>query len=110
MLTAFGKISLAIPAANGPRVKKTLGSLGAMDKVELADAVYARVFPMIIIICTVIGTASFALQNYSQAVCAFLAIGLAMKLNGIIERRRFERSERLAALGWNRARNPLGSY
>jgi hypothetical protein len=110
MLTAFGKTSLAIQVANGAGSKKTLGSLGAMDKVELADAVYARVFPIIIIICAVVGTASFALHNYSQAVWAFLAIGLAMKLNGIIERRRFERSERLAALGWNRARNPLGSF
>ena len=81
-----------------------------MDKVEFADAIYARVFPIVIIVCAVVGTASFALHNYSQAVWAFIAIGLAMKLNGIIERRRFERSERLAGLGWSRARNPLGSF
>ncbi len=81
-----------------------------MDKIELADAVYARVFPIVIIVCAVVGTASFALHSYSQAICAFIAIGLAMKLNGIIERRRFERSERLATLGWNRSRNPIGSY
>ena len=80
-----------------------------MDKIEIADVLYVRAFPAAIIICAVVGTASFALGEYAQAICAFLAIGLGVKLNNVVERRRFERSERLAGLGWSRTRMPINT-
>ena len=81
-----------------------------MDKIEIADAVYERAFPAVIIFCAVVGTISFALTEYSQSISAFLAIGLGVKANGVIERRRFERSERLAGLGWTRSRTPMNTF
>jgi len=79
-----------------------------MDRIELADAVYVRLFPATIVLCTIVGAASFALQDFRQAIVAFLAIGLAVKLNDVIERRRDARAEHLAGLGWTRARSPRG--
>lgn len=78
-----------------------------MDRIELADAVYERAFPAVIIVCATIGAISFALHEYSESIYAFVAIGVGMRLNGIVERRRFERSERLAGLGWRRSRTPM---
>jgi hypothetical protein len=80
-----------------------------VDRIEIANAVYERAFPAVIIVCAVVGTISFALADYSQSIAAFVAIGLGVKLNGMIERRRFERSERLAGLGWTRARTPMST-
>lgn len=80
-----------------------------MDRVEFADAVYERAFPAVIIVCAVAGTVSFAFMDYTQAISAFAAIGIGVKANGVIERRRYERSERLAAIGWSRVRSPLNT-
>ena len=81
-----------------------------MDKIELANALYERAFPTIVILCAVVGTACFALGAFLQSVVAFAAIGGAIWGNSVVEQRRHERSERLAGLGWTRTRSPLSSF
>jgi hypothetical protein len=77
-----------------------------VNKIEFADALYARAFPAVIILCAVVGTLSFALGAYPQCLASFFAVAIGMKGNDVVERRRFERAERLAGLGWSRTRSP----
>lgn len=81
-----------------------------MDKFEIADALYERAFPAVVVLCAVGGTVAYGYGEYLQAISAFVSIGLGVKLNGVVEQRRYERSERLAGQGWTRARMPMNNY
>lgn len=78
-----------------------------MNGFEVADAIYCKIFPVVVLLCAGAGVLSYYVQAPDQSLACFLSMGIGIRLDELIERRRFERAERLAGEGWERLRAPL---
>ncbi|MEO0499479.1 MAG: hypothetical protein AAF205_02840 [Pseudomonadota bacterium] len=78
-----------------------------MSSNEAGDMFYNRAFPMLCVLCTVIGAAVYAYGVPSLAMNTFIAVGFGIRLDSHIQRRRFETAERIASEGWSRLRGPV---
>lgn len=73
---------------------------------QLGDIVYARLFPVLIILCAFAGVLGFAAENISGSLNCFVAVFFGIRLDNHIELRREAEAELAAAAGWQRLRGP----
>ncbi len=81
-----------------------------MSGFNVADAVYCRIFPVIVLLCAASGVLVYIEGLHSLALDCFIAVAFGIRLDSHIQVRRAQEAEELASLGWDRLRAPAQTH
>lgn len=78
-----------------------------MTRFDITDAIYCRLFPVILLICAASGVMVYFVGEHSLALDCFIAVAFGIRLDSHIDQVRYQQAEEAASQGWSRLRAPV---